>query len=319
MLVDRTEVFLRSGKGGDGCESYECRGYKKFFPIGGDGGKGGDIIIRGDNNLSNLDYYLFNPRQIAQSGQPGSGNKKTGAQGKDLVLRVPPGTKVFSKEDGYLLREINESYDEFTVLQGGWPGRGNHDNKTHSKGQAGQELTVVFDYSIPSDAAFVGMPNSGKTSLLGALTRAKVKEAAYPFSSTLPQLGSLKCDDYTRRVLCDLPSLMEGSTEGKGLGTRFLKHAVSSKNIIIVIEPRSDFSTSLYESFKVVTQELSAYSEKFTEKEYIVVINKWEQAVRDGAEEDLAKIKTCCKHVFPVSVKTGENIDLLKERLQSLL
>ena len=319
MLVDKVPVHLKSGRGGDGCESFEIRGPRKYYPMGGDGGKGGDVIIRADKSVSDLEFFFYNPRQKAENGHPGGNNKKTGRQGKDLILEVPVGTKIFSKEDNYLLRDLSADGEEFIALTGGWPGRGNHDNKTHSHGQPGKELEVLMDYTIPCDAAIVGMPNSGKSFLLSKLTKAKTKVTTYPFSTTLPQLGSMECSGYSRRLLCDLPSLFEGSSEGKGLGNRFLKHALRAKILLVVIDCFHEFSTSLFESYQTVLNELRKYSEELMDKEHVVLINKWDAAVRDSAEEDYARIKECCRYVYKISVETGENMDLLRQRIEELI
>ncbi len=290
MLIDRVKVHVKAGNGGNGCESFESRGYQKYYPMGGDGGKGGDIIIRVDMNLNNLEYYSFNPHQKSEGGTQGGGNKKTGKQGKDLVLTVPIGTVVRSVDEKYVLRDLADSWDEFIVARGGFPGRGNHDQKIPSQGQPGGEFDVIFDYRMRTDIALLGTPNSGKSSFLSRLTRAKVKKADFPYSTKSPQLGSLQFEDYSRLLVCDFPSIVAGSADGKGLGNTFLKHVLRSQLMVVVLEPYSDFCESVVEGYEAILKEVALYDEEAGGIPHVVVVNKGE-CVDGDAEKDIDKLR----------------------------
>lgn len=319
MLVDRVTVHLQAGNGGNGCESFECRGHKKYFPIGGDGGKGGDIIFKTDNNLKDLEFYKFHPHQRAEHGTQGGSNKKKGKQGKDMVLHVPIGTIVYSTEGGYLLRDLSRVGDEFVVARGGFPGRGNHDNKTPSHGKPGEALSVILDYQIDAPVVFVGLPNSGKSLLLSSVTRAKVKSTEYPYATRFPQLGSIEFDDYSRAVVCDLPSIAKGADEGKGMGNAFLKHALRAKVVCVVLEAQSDFAESLIDAYQQVCSELKLFDERLLQKQQIVLINKCDETFDDEAQQAIDAIKKQMPEVCMVSALDGTGMDTFTKQLAGLL
>lgn len=318
-MIDRAVVYLQAGRGGNGCESFENRGPRKYYPQGGDGGKGGDIIFRADANSRDLEYFKFNPHLRAESGTQGSSNKKTGKSGKDLILKVPPGTIVLHKDKGYIIRNLSAVHDEFIAVRGGWPGRGNHDNKTPSHGKDGETFECILDYQIPSDIALIGPPNAGKTLLLSHLTRAKVTATEYPFSTTTPQLGSLELEDYTRFILCDLPSLIKGAAHGKGVGSAFLKHALRAKLLYILLDPTSEFTEGIIDAYQMLAEELRTFSSELCQKPHIVLINKCDMAVDEKIKKDKETLKKTCKEVYNISAKTGEGIDTVIQRTQELL
>ncbi len=308
MLIDHAIVYLKAGKGGNGCESFENRGPRKLYPNGGDGGKGGDIIIRADSNVRDLEFFKYNPVIESEKGKQGSSNKNTGKCGKDYILKVPVGTVIMSRRENYLIRDLSVANDEVIVVRGGRQGRGNHDNKTQTHGKEGEELEIILDYKIKSDIAIIGTPNSGKSTLLAYLTSAKVKTHEYPFSTHSPQLGSFELEDYTQLIMCDLPSLIEGSSRGKGVGNLFLKHAERARLIFYVIDPNNSFTGDIVDSFNVLQKEVGHYSQDILKKPFIVLINKSDIADSEEIKKSKDRLKKMHKYVYNISALKGEGI-----------
>lgn len=269
MFIDEVVIKVKGGDGGPGALSFHREKYlPKGGPDGGDGGKGGDVYIIGDENLETLNFYYSKKKLIAQSGSQGQGNRKSGKDGADLYIRVPLGTCVYNTDTGRFLGEILTPLDKLLVAKGGKGGRGNSNflsNKYRApqvaeKGEMGEEVRITLILKAITDVAILGLPNSGKSILLSLLTNAKPKIAEYPFTTTEPVFGVF--DTGLRLVrLVEIPALIEGSHRGSGLGNRFLKHAERARLLILLFEREEDLD--------IIRSELSLYNDSLLKKDII--------------------------------------------------
>lgn len=314
IFVDEVVIHIRSGNGGKGCESYFRRTDKKFVPTGGDGGRGGDVIIRADRNLTNLYQFKFNPEYRADSGQLGGGNQKTGRDGEDLIIRVPCGTTVFNKTEKLLIRDLVNEGDEVVAVKGGRGGIGNqHHGKTATPGESGQWLDVVLSLKLKADIFLVGSPNSGKSRLLNYLTGSKAKSEHYPFATQSPQLGTFETADYRSILLCELPSLVSGSSRGKALGNQFLKHLARARLLFLMLDPFQDAFDPVA-GYNALLQELRAFNPEFTAIPHFLVIGKMDRPEVSQLLEK-KKINVSCP-VFKISAETGAGIEPLMQEAE---
>jgi GTPase len=280
MFIDRVVVRIKAGDGGSGIASFRR---EKFAPMGGpdggDGGKGGDIIVLGDDNLSTLLDYTYRDRWQAESGAHGSGNNKTGHSGKDLVLPVPPGTIIRDADTGHMLGEIMEAGDEVLVGLGGRGGRGNthfatatHQSpREYQPGEDGQERTLELELKLIADIGLVGQPNAGKSTLLSVISAARPKIADYPFTTLAPNLGVVQLSDSRTFVVADIPGIIEGAHEGKGLGLKFLRHIERTRILAFMIPVDSMDWQAEYDQLR---REISEYSATLAETPHCVVFTK---------------------------------------------
>ena len=246
-FVDSVKIHVRSGKGGAGCTSFRREKFVEFGgPDGGDGGEGGSIRFVGDHARSTLLDLSFQQHQHAENGQPGGGRNKHGRNGKDCLVRVPLGTVVCDEENGDVLLEILEERD-YLFLKGGRGGRGNARFKTstnrapehHQPGEPSQELWIRLELKLIADVGLVGFPNAGKSTLISKLSQARPKVADYPFTTLVPQLGVVKHNEYEAFVIADIPGLIEGAHEGRGLGDRFLRHIERTAILLLMLDVSS--------------------------------------------------------------------------------
>lgn len=317
MFIDSIHILLQAGRGGNGCESYFHRTDRKVVPNGGDGGKGGDIILRADPNAQPLGNLKFQQHILAENGGHGKSNKKRGAIGNNYVLLVPVGTKIVDRERDLLIRELTTEGDEVVVCEGGSGGSGNFGGKRATFGKAGVKLDVELSIRIRADVFIVGLPNSGQSTFLNAFTRAKSRVEPYPFTTKEPQIGVWKYSDFEDLTFCDMPSLYEGSTDGRGVGIDFLKHLELAKMILYFLDPMSDFSKSLGEGLKTLQEQIASVDSKFLSIPSVVVINKMDEP---GAEESLS-LETFKPGmpVFKISAKCGDGLEGLKKFLYEQL
>lgn len=279
-FIDEARISVKAGNGGNGCLSFRREKYvPKGGPDGGNGGKGGDVIIRADRQLNTLLDFRYTRRYEAQSGVHGQGSRKDGRWGKDTVIRVPCGTMVRDGLTGEELADLVETGAEVIVARGGMGGRGNAEFATPRNraprhwehGSPGEERELVFELKLLADVGLVGFPNAGKSTLISVVSAAKPKIADYPFTTLTPNLGIVRYADDKSFVIADIPGLIEGAHGGKGLGTQFLRHVMRTKVLAFLVEAVSDDPRRDYD---VLSRELKQFDPKLLKKPKVVVLTK---------------------------------------------
>jgi GTP-binding protein len=344
MFVDNIKLKVKSGKGGQGCVSFRREKFVvKGGPDGGDGGKGGDVIIECDKNTHTLSHFKGRRLLKAKNGRPGEGRKKHGANGEDLVLKVPPGTIIKNAETGEVLLDMKEDGERKVLLEGGRGGLGNWHfrgprNQTPryaQPGEEGKELEIIMELKLIADVGLVGFPNAGKSTLISTLSNAKPEIANYEFTTLTPKLGVVRVDEYRSFVMADIPGIIEGAHEGKGLGIEFLKHIERTSTILYMID-LSSYRDPVYQ-FKTLQKELKEYSEKLAGRDYAIALTKCDSVGVEKIEEFFEKLnieKTEPKFkanpeypchfdentfVLPISSVANINIEALKFALFDLV
>jgi GTP-binding protein len=319
-FLDQCKIYLKSGDGGRGAMSFRREKFIEFGgPDGGDGGKGGDIAFVAADNLNTLIDYRYRQHFRAQNGRGGAGANRTGANGRDLVLRVPVGTQILHDDKETLLADLTRPDQRVVLLRGGDGGFGNSHYKSSTNqaprragpGWPGQELWVWLRLKLIADAGLVGLPNAGKSTFLSRVTHARPKIADYPFTTLHPQLGVVRLDDDTEFVLADLPGLIEGASDGAGLGTRFLGHVERCAVILHLIDGTEDDVVGAY---RTIRHELAGYGHGLADKPEIVGLNKID-AIEPGAVMDkgrvLARAARPGTSVLPLSGVSGAGVPQL--------
>lgn len=316
-FIDEVTIYIQSGRGGKGCESYFRRTDKKLVPNGGDGGRGGNVVIRADRNETSLYSFRFNKHFRAESGHPGSSNQKKGRDGEDLVIRVPCGTVIYSKADRLMIRDLAREGDEVMALRGGKGGLGNHHHgRMATSGEGAQGLDIVMSLKLAADVFLIGSPNAGKSLLLNFLTGAKAKSEGYPFSTQSPQLGIFETKDYRSISLCELPSLIKGSAKGKALGNQFLKHLARARLLFLMLDPSVDAFDPL-SGYNELMDEISAFAPEYRSIPHFLLLSKID--LPDVKEKVSGmKANVPCPR-FLISGKTGEGLESLMEAAQALI
>lgn len=320
-IIDEVTIFVKAGDGGKGCESRIRISEKKFIPTGGEGGPGGNVILRTDSNVASLKGFLYQRHFAAESGGPGGSNHKKGKKGRDLVISVPCGTSIFSKEKHFLIRDLVQQREEVILLKGGRGGAGNEGKKEARPGEKGESLEIALSLKIPAEVFLVGLPNVGKSKFLNRLTHAHVKEGSYPFSTKSLKLGAYETADFEQIRICELPALYRESHQGRGAGVDFLKHLDRARLIVLMLDPLNSFASSLQAGYELLLEVLGHYQKYFLEIPRVVVVNKMDLA-KSRAEVEEQKFRPP-DPLFLISVETGEGIDplmrcvtqKLKERL----
>jgi len=317
QFLDEAKVYIRSGKGGAGSISFRREKYIEFGgPDGGDGGRGGDVIIRAVENLNTLIDYRYQQHFKAQSGQHGMGKKRTGACGEDCILKVPAGTQIFYEDKETLLADLLNPGDEVVIAQGGEGGAGNTRFKSSTNqaprraGPGGpfEELWIWLRLKLIADIGLVGLPNAGKSTFLAASSNAKPKIADYPFTTLKPQLGMVRFND-VEFVLADIPGLIEGAHEGTGLGDKFLKHVERCHVIIHLLDATE---IKVVQNYTTIRKELKAYDEKLAQKPEIIVLNKADALFEDELAAQVKAMKKKTKQeIFTISAISGEGVPAL--------
>jgi GTP-binding protein len=279
QFLDQAKVYVRSGDGGNGCVSFRREKFIEFGgPDGGDGGKGGDVIVECVANLNTLLDYRYKQHFKAKKGGHGMGQNRTGAGGADVVLKLPPGTQIFEEDDETLIADLTKPGDRVVLLRGGNGGFGNARFKSSTNqaprransGQPGEEMTIWLRLKLIADAGLIGLPNAGKSTFLAAVSAAKPKIADYPFTTLHPNLGVVRVDG-TDVVLADIPGLIEGAHEGAGIGDRFLGHVERCAVLLHLVDATLDDPADAY---RVIHGELEAYGAGLEEKPEIVALSK---------------------------------------------
>jgi GTP-binding protein len=295
-FLDEAKVFIRSGPGGAGCVSFRREKYVEFGgPDGGDGGKGGDVIAQAVQGLNTLIDYRYRQHFKAERGMHGMGGNRTGRGAPDVILKLPVGTQVLGEDKETLLADLTEVGQEVVLARGGIGGRGNATFKSSTnqaprkadKGMPGEERWIWLRLKLIADAGLVGLPNAGKSTFLGAVSRARPKIADYPFTTLHPQLGVVGVDD-KEFVIADIPGLIEGASEGHGLGDRFLGHIERCRVLLHLIDGVDD---TVVESYRTVRRELEAYGHGLADKPEIVAVNKTDASIPELVEEQIAALR----------------------------
>lgn len=279
-FVDLCEIIVRSGDGGPGKVSFRREKYvPKGGPDGGDGGKGGDVVFVVDSNLNTLRDFTFRKHFRAENGEPGGKALKSGADGADLHVKVPPGTIVRDRDTGEIICDLASEGEKFVVCKGGIGGRGNNHFKTSTRqtpryadaGRPGAEKELVLELKLVADVGLVGYPNAGKSTFLAAVSDAKPKIASYPFTTLTPNLGVVRSDKHQAFTVADIPGIIEGAHKGKGLGIQFLRHIQRVRVLCYVLDASDGHYEQQYTSLK---QELGAYDPTLLNREELVLLNK---------------------------------------------
>ena len=283
MFIDHAEIEVRSGKGGDGMVHFRREKYvPRGGPDGGDGGRGGDVILEVRPTLNTLATFRHTIRYAADDGKGGGSNNKYGRAAKDLVVPVPPGTVVYDAATGELITDLTQPGQQFIICKGGRGGRGNTHFKnsinqaprTAENGEPGEEKRLRLELKLIADIGIVGVPNAGKSTLLSVLTNAKPKIAAYPFTTLEPNLGVAEVDGNTTVVLADIPGLIEGASQGAGLGFDFLRHVQRTRVLIHLID---GLSTDPFADFAQTNAEMALFDPRLGQKPQVVAVNKGDQ------------------------------------------
>ena len=314
-FIDHIKIFCKSGNGGRGSSSFRR---EKFVPLGGpdggDGGKGGDIILKGNSQLWTLLHLRYTKHLKAENGEGGQGNKKHGKNGKDIIIEVPLGTIARSAESNNAFVEILSHNEEKILLKGGIGGLGNVHFKTSTKqapqysqpGIKGIEEWINLELKVLADVGLVGFPNAGKSTLLSSISKAKPKIGDYPFTTLTPNLGVIPYKDNLSFIMADIPGIIEGASEGKGLGIRFLRH-IERNSILLFIIP---VDSNINNEFKLLYRELENYNKELLKKKIIIAISKCDTV----SIEELDKLKTNLKYdIVKISSVSGLGLDQLKD------
>lgn len=323
-FVDYVTITVRSGKGGAGSMSFRRAKYvPRGGPDGGDGGAGGSVILRGDKQLNTLLDLRYNRHHFAENGDKGAGALKTGSSGSDIVLRVPLGTVAIDTDTEEVIGEVLNVGDELVLAQGGRGGKGNTFFKTSTNrapmyaqpGEEGQERNITLELKLMADVGLVGFPNVGKSTLVASISAARPKIADYPFTTLEPSLGVVGVGDYQSFVIADIPGIIEGASEGRGLGIRFLKH-IERNSILLFVIPVTDEDPAA--SFDVLLEELAAFSDELMDKPRLVALSKIDLIDPAKAVKLIAKLrKSFGKQVdvLAISAVSGQGLDELKHEL----
>jgi GTPase len=318
-FLDEAKVYVQSGAGGNGCISFRREKFIEFGgPSGGDGGKGGDVVVEAVDGLNTLIDYRYQQHFKAKSGGNGMGKDMHGANGKDVVLKVPVGTQIYEEDGETLLADLTRVGERVTLLKGGNGGFGNAYFKSATNqaprranpGQPGEERTIRLRLKLIADAGLIGLPNAGKSTFLAAVSAAKPKIADYPFTTLHPQLGVVRVDE-REFVLADLPGLIEGAHEGVGLGGRFLGHTERCRVLLHLIDGTAEDAGADY---KTVRAELEAYGQGLSDKPEIVALSKADALTPEAIKKQTAKLKKACKKTPVVlSSASGQGVqDVLR-------
>ena len=320
-FLDQVKIYVKAGNGGSGSPSFRREKFVEFGgPDGGDGGKGGSVILISERNLNTLIDYRYQQHFKAERGKDGSGKNKTGKGGEDLYLKVPLGTQVFEEDNKTLIYDFKSQKEEFLVASGGKGGFGNTRFKSSTNrapkkftiGGQGEEFWIWLQLKTIADIGIIGLPNAGKSSLLASMTSANPKIANYKFTTINPNLGVASYDD-KEVTLADIPGLIEGAHTGTGLGIKFLKHIERCKTLLHLIDITED---DLFISYNQVRKELSKYSKDLVKKKEIVVLNKTDLIDEEEKKEKIKKLKNKLKkNIFFMSTMDKKSVSDIKSKL----
>lgn len=306
-FLDEAKIYLKAGDGGNGSASFRHEKFIEFGgPDGGNGGKGGDIIFEAIPNLNTLIDFRYQQHFKAERGQNGAGRSCTGASADDLIIKVPTGTQIVAEDGVTILADLEHDGDKFIAAHGGQGGRGNESFKSSTNqaprradpGEPGEELWVWLRLKLIADVGLIGLPNAGKSTFLAAVSRARPKIADYPFTTLYPNLGVVHVDD-KELVVADIPGLIEGASEGAGLGTRFLKHVERCSVLLHLVDGTAE---NVADAYLTIRQELKNYSTVLFQKPEIVALNKIDALTPELIEQKVSELKKASKKgVYAIS------------------
>jgi GTP-binding protein len=322
MFIDEVRILVKAGDGGNGCMAFRREKYvPRGGPSGGDGGRGGDVILVATEHQNTLLQFRYNPEHKAERGRHGEGSNRTGADGRSIEVAVPVGTVVYDEATGERLFDFAHSSERFTVARGGRGGRGNarfatptHQAPTeHTPGRPGEEKRLRLELKLLADVGLVGFPNAGKSTLISRISAARPKIADYPFTTLEPNLGVVELPDFRSFVVADIPGLIEDAHLGAGLGVQFLRHIERTRLLVHLVDVSPGSGRDPVEDFETVMRELASFSEQLVEKPMIVAATKMDAA------QDPDRVESLQRHIaarglalFEISSATGQGIDELK-------
>jgi GTPase len=336
MFIDEAKIRVKAGDGGNGCLAFRREKFvPRGGPSGGDGGKGGDVVMESSERHNTLVHFRFNPEYKAERGRHGEGAKKTGRDGEDVVLKVPVGTILYDDETGEKVHDFSQPDERVVIARGGRGGRGNAQFATsthqapreHEDGRPGEERHYRLELKLLADVGLVGYPNVGKSTLISRISAARPKIADYPFTTLQPNLGVVvvgKAPEERSFVVADIPGLIEGAHTGAGLGTQFLRHIERTRLLVHLVDvSEASGRPDPVKDVEVISGELESFGAKLEEKPVVMVASKIDIANK----EKLAKLKRWCKKhdlaLCPISAVTGEGVEKLKwaiaEKLEQLI
>jgi GTP-binding protein len=328
-FIDEVKIFASAGDGGSGCVSFRR---EKFVPLGGpnggDGGKGGDLILQVSTQVSTLYDLRLHPHQKAQRGKNGMGKDRHGAGGEDLVIQVPLGTIIKDAETGEILADMAEPDQRLILLKGGRGGQGNARFATSTNkapkfaqdGEAGEERIIRLELKLMADVGLLGFPSVGKSSLITKVSSARPKIADYPFTTLKPHLGVVEYKNYRTFVMADIPGIIEGAHDGAGLGHRFLRHVERTRILLHLLDPCRTHDSDPLKDYETLNRELALFNPDLAEKPQIIVINKMDLPdVQALLPEVIPYFDRLGLKVFPVSAATGEGIPALLDEIAATI
>ncbi len=325
MFIDEVKIYVKAGDGGNGCLAFRREKFvAKGGPSGGDGGRGGDVVLVSSLHYNTLLHLRYNPEHKAERGGHGEGSNRTGHDGEDREVKVPVGTVVYDWDTAEQLFDFTEPEQRFVVARGGRGGKGNarfakpwHQAPTeHEPGTPGKELTLRLELKLLADVGLVGFPNAGKSTLISRISAARPKIADYPFTTLEPNLGVVQLPDDRSFVVADIPGLIEGASEGHGLGTQFLRHIERTRLLVHLVDVSDITGREPRRDFEIICNELASYSEELGSKPVIVVASKIDAA--QDTERIQAVEEIAAEQGLPflqISSATGQGLDALKDAI----
>lgn len=326
-MIDYARVSLKAGDGGNGAVAWRREKYEpNGGPAGGDGGNSGSIIIKATRNLSTLDEFRYKTKYKAQNGEAGGKKKKFGKKGDDLIIKVPVGTLVREANSEVIIKDMNKDGEEYVIARGGRGGRGNVHFKNSIRqaprfaelGKKGQEIEVIFELKILADVGLVGLPNVGKSTLISVISKARPKIANYHFTTIDPNLGVVNIDSERSFIVADIPGLIEGASDGSGLGHDFLKHVERCRVLVHLVDISGIEGRNPIEDFKMINEELKLYNEKLAQKPMIIAMNKSDLDFNNNTDAFVKEFSDKYD-IYKISAATTEGIKELVDAISELL
>lgn len=319
MFIDRAKIYIKAGNGGKGCESfYHKRGMRYRRRDGGNGGRGGDIIMRTDANVHTLLDFRYRQHFKGKSGKHGSSNQKNGSDGEDRIILVPPGTIIRDYDNGLLIRDLNKENESVIVAKGGAAGKGNYRGRPATEGSPGQEKTISLELKLIADVGLIGYPNAGKSSFVNIISEAKSKVAHFPFTTIRPVLGVVKSNSlYKRFVVADIPGIIKDAHKGKGLGLEFLRHIERTNLLLFLIDMSGTDGRNPVDDYLNLMNEIELYDRVLLKRPRLVVANKMDMPdSKENFKEFKGQIK---ERIYRSSCISGDGIEKITEALYKKL